>query len=185
MGTQIKHIVDLIAILLVLLLFQNVFSSTIDNSTSIRLDQENETIALLESFNDDNSTLISDLQKLQKHNITTARDNPLLMTIQRQPLETSTTPAINLIRNSTAPNRKINTQQTSKVPIRLNSQSKINQLLDAIDSRLKNASMVLDSHVLVMQNSNGAVNVTRTWSFQPNQLKTSGSVRFFEKVKHS
>jgi hypothetical protein len=29
------------------------------------------------------------------------------------------------------------------------------------------------------------VNVTRTWSFQPNQLKTSGSVRFFEKVKHS
>jgi hypothetical protein len=62
---------------------------------------------------------------------------------------------------------------TTKIsaPVHLRSRSKIRQLLDAIDTRLRNASMMLDSHVVVLHNSNGTVNVTRTWSFQPTQMK--------------
>ncbi|KAI6189607.1 hypothetical protein M3Y97_00026900 [Aphelenchoides bicaudatus] len=164
-----------------LFLFNNAYSSTPDNSTLVDLlDQENETFTHFNQTSDDNSTLISDIQNLQKRNASiTPKENSFLRAIQSRPLETFTTPAINLFKNvaksTTSPK---NSTQTPKVPIQINSRSKINQLLEAIDSRLKNSSMLLDSHVLVMQNANGAVNVTRTWSFQPNRFKGNGSLPF-------
>lgn len=130
-----------------------------NNETDL-IDSINDNGTILHFDELDNSTLLTDLQNITE---TTSR-NPILSLFKSQKLVTSTSPALNLLNTTT-------NKSTKTPPIRLSSRSKINQLLDAIDNRLKNASMLLDSHVLVLQNANGAVNVTRTWSFQPNRAK--------------
>lgn len=177
-------------------IIKTIQSSEFDNSTLLIdadiLDQGNETYSL--TGEDKSTTLIDDLQALQNTALNTTfntnetanktvRRNPILEAIRSKQLETSTSSAINVLRSRDF--FPTTTQPAPKTSLtRITSRFKINQLLEAIDDRLKNASMLLDSHVLVMQSGNGTVNVTRTWSFQQNRPKniTTGMVRMLMSI---
>lgn len=118
--------------------------SNCDDSTN-----NNSTLFYFDNL-DDNSTLLNDLLELNQDNSTASIIPSLIIT-------TTTT----------------NKPDNENFPIHLNSSSKINQLLESIDDHLRNSSMLLDSHVLVVQKANGTVNLSRTWTFHPDKFKSS------------
>jgi hypothetical protein len=132
--------------------FVLMFLSLLTTSYCDELAENNSTILYFDDLDDSNSTLLNDLQELNRNNSNTV-DNPILMASKKLEISSNIT------------NKPPENEKTSN--------SKINQLLESIDDRLRNSSMLLDSHVLVVQKANGTVNLSRTWTFHPDKIKTS------------